>query len=145
MYLCSLTWPGHQYTRVCGYGKKRQEIKDRSRIYLYLVNIWLRFRGIYNDYNFKKEISNFSANHLISDKTFIFPVAQSVKLSSLLSWHQTCIVHYIDRSDNKATFARAKFLCHISHALLSLLPDFCGILTVNLYSRTDTYRLNTLF
>ena len=38
----------------------------------------------------------------------------------------------------KAAFPRAKFLCHISHALQSLLTDFCGIITVNLYSRTDT-------
>ena len=29
-------------------------------------------------------------------------------------------------------------MCHISHALQSLLTDFCGIITVNLYSRTDT-------
>ena len=35
-------------------------------------------------------------------------------------------------------FPRAKFLCHISHALQSSLTDFCGIITVNLYSRTDT-------
>ena len=39
---------------------------------------------------------------------------------------------------SKAAFPRAKFLCHISHALQSLLTDFCGIITVNLYSRTDT-------
>ena len=39
---------------------------------------------------------------------------------------------------NKAAFPRAKFLCHISHALQSFLTDFCGIITVNLYSRTDT-------
>ena len=38
----------------------------------------------------------------------------------------------------KAVFPRAKFLCHISHALQSLLTDFCGIITVNLYSRTDS-------
>ena len=38
----------------------------------------------------------------------------------------------------KAAFPRAKFLCHISHALQSLLTYFCGIITVNLYSRTDT-------
>ena len=38
----------------------------------------------------------------------------------------------------KAAFPRAKFLCHISHALQSLLTDFCGIIAVNLYSRTDT-------
>ena len=37
-----------------------------------------------------------------------------------------------------AAFPRAKFLCHISHALQSLLTDFCRIITVNLYSRTDT-------
>ena len=41
-------------------------------------------------------------------------------------------------SRHKAAFPRAKFLCHISHALQSLLTDFCGIITVNLYSRTDT-------
>ena len=29
----------------------------------------------------------------------------------------------------KAAFPRAKFLCHISHALQSLLTDFCGIMT----------------
>ena len=29
-------------------------------------------------------------------------------------------------------------MCHISHALQSLLTDFCGIITVILYSRTDT-------
>ena len=34
------------------------------------------------------------------------------------------------------------FLCHISHALQSLLTDFCGIITVNLYSRTDTLLLS---
>ena len=39
---------------------------------------------------------------------------------------------------HEAAFPRAKFLCHISHALQSLLTDFCGIITVNLYSRTDT-------
>ena len=39
---------------------------------------------------------------------------------------------------SKAAFPRAKFLCHILHALQSLLTDFCGIITVNLYSRTDT-------
>ena len=39
---------------------------------------------------------------------------------------------------NKAAFPRAKFLCHFSHALQSLLTDFCGIITINLYSRTDT-------
>ena len=38
----------------------------------------------------------------------------------------------------KAAFPRAKFLCHISHVLQSLLTYFCGIITVNLYSRTDT-------
>ena len=38
----------------------------------------------------------------------------------------------------KAAFPRAKFLYHISHALQSLLTDFCGIITVHLYSRTDT-------
>ena len=38
----------------------------------------------------------------------------------------------------KVAFPQAKFLCHISHALQSLLIDFCGIITVNLYSRTDT-------
>ena len=41
-------------------------------------------------------------------------------------------------SAHKAAFPRAKFLCHISHALQSLLTDFCGIITVNLYSRADT-------
>ena len=35
--------------------------------------------------------------------------------------------------DIKAAFPRAKFLCHISHALQSLLTYFCGIVTVNLY------------
>ena len=39
---------------------------------------------------------------------------------------------------HKAALPRAKFLCHISHALQSLLTDFYGIITVNLYSRTDT-------
>ena len=38
----------------------------------------------------------------------------------------------------KAAFPRAKFLCHILHALQSSLTDFCGIITVNLYSMTDT-------
>ena len=38
----------------------------------------------------------------------------------------------------KAAFTWAKFLCHISHALQSLLIYFCGIITVNLYSKTDT-------
>ena len=38
----------------------------------------------------------------------------------------------------KAAFPRAKFLCHISHALQSLLTDFCGIITVNFYSRTGS-------
>ena len=38
----------------------------------------------------------------------------------------------------KAAFPRAKFLCHISHALQSLLTYVCGIIAVNLYSRTDT-------
>ena len=38
----------------------------------------------------------------------------------------------------KAAFPRAKFLCHVSHALQSLLTDFCGNITVNLYSRADT-------
>ena len=40
----------------------------------------------------------------------------------------------------KDAFRRAKFLYHISHALQSLLSDFCGIITVNLYSRTETYK-----
>ena len=44
----------------------------------------------------------------------------------------------IGRCVDKAAFPRAKFLCHISHALQSLLTDFCGIITVNLYSRTDS-------
>ena len=39
---------------------------------------------------------------------------------------------------SKAAFPRAKFLCHILHALQSSLTYFCGIITVNLYSRTDT-------
>ena len=39
---------------------------------------------------------------------------------------------------SKAAFPRAKFLCHISHALQSLLTYFCGIVTVNLYWKTDT-------
>ena len=42
------------------------------------------------------------------------------------------------KETGKGAFPRAKFLCHISHALQSLLTDFCGIITVNLYSRTDT-------
>ena len=44
----------------------------------------------------------------------------------------------MNQTMSKAAFPRAKFLCHISHALQSLLTDFCGIITVNLYSRTDT-------
>ena len=43
-----------------------------------------------------------------------------------------------NRTSPKAAFPRAKFLCHISHALQSLLTDFCGIIAVNLYSRTAT-------
>ena len=56
-------------------------------------------------------------------------------LNQLLPVHQLR-----SRSDlpHKAAFPRAKFLCHISHALQSLLTDFCGIITVILYSRTDT-------
>ena len=38
-----------------------------------------------------------------------------------------------------AAFTQAKFLCHISHALQSSLSDFSWIITVNLYSGTDTY------
>ena len=53
-------------------------------------------------------------------------------------WHllSTTAVYFI--YGFKAAFPRAKFLCHISHALQSLLTDFCGIITVNPYSRTDT-------
>ena len=58
--------------------------------------------------------------------------------------HKIKIVHtaWSSRLDQlyviKAAFPRAKFLCHISHALQSLSTHFCGIIMVNLYSRTDT-------
>ena len=50
----------------------------------------------------------------------------------------TTCVHIWCAHVSQVAFPRAKFLCHISHALQSLLTDFCGIITVNLYSRTDT-------
>ena len=69
---------------------------------------------------------------------------QVMLLSYLAAWMYRCSQRnqqYTRNCDSvgKASFTRAKFLCHILHTLQSLLSDFCGIITVNLYSRTDTY------
>ena len=79
------------------------------------------------------KMRNFKFLETLRPKKPIIPGPLNIMIECPFQIIQSQPVFIVHRQTIKAAFPRAKFLCHISHALQFLLTYFCGIVTVNLY------------